>query len=73
MNSPIRNLIYQELSNNEIVKLQELYEIVDTLDDPSRNKTQKHHLVRSLLDSYRRSGKILRIADQTYSKVDEKF
>jgi len=66
-------MIMAEFLNNDVVKLQDLYKIIDQYEDPSRNKTQKHHLVRSILYSNRKSGRITRIASQTYSKVDEKF
>jgi|APSaa5957512535_1039671.scaffolds.fasta_scaffold03422_2 hypothetical protein len=71
MVNPIRNIIMIEFLNNEIVKLQDLYKIVDDFDDPSRNKTQKHHLVRSILDSNRRAGHIIRIAPETYRNVEK--
>lgn len=71
MVNPIRNIIVQELNNNEVVKLKELYKIIDEFEDHSRNRTQKHHLVRTILDSFRKSGNITRVAPETYSKTGE--
>jgi hypothetical protein len=70
MKDAIRNLVVRELNNNEVVTLHSLYRLVAVeIEDESKTQTQQRHRVRSILDGYRRGGKLSRIASQTYSKT----
>ncbi len=72
MAGPIKKLIFQELHNNEFVKLQDLYKIViEQVKDPTKTETELRHRVRSVLDELSRNDKIIRVAPSTYKKTDE--
>ncbi len=71
MANPYTNIIVQELNNNEVVKLQELYKIIDEFEDPSKDKTQKHHKIRSILYAFHKHGDIMWVAEETYTKIGE--
>lgn len=72
MKNPIRIIVDEEFNKNQQVKLHDLYDLVlKNATVPSIDDTKKRHQVRSILDSLRRSGIIIRIAPETYKKIEK--